>query len=89
MTKNKTGICDKCNKKAKKLRVYKGKFYCYSCYNKLIIKMPFPPQCIKLKDALNKVREVRCIGTINPFGSIHLPRVLIGKKVKLVLLEKK
>lgn len=89
MKQNKTGICDSCKHKTKELRMHEGNFYCWGCYRKLIILMPTIPGYVELKDALNKVREVKCGGSIkNPLGLIHVPRVLIGRKVKLVLVEK-
>ena len=86
--------CSICNNKTRKTWIYGGEYLCFSCYRKKTTKMPeyskynrYSDNCVKLDDALNKIREVRCNSNPCPGGYITLPRVLIGKKVKLILVK--
>jgi hypothetical protein len=83
--------CDDCMKKTRHIRIYRGEFLCYSCYYKRMTIMPqYGANCISLRDALKKTREVKgyCYGqNESPKGVIFVPRVLIGRKVKVVLAE--
>jgi len=88
-------ICEECGHMIRQIRYFKGKYYCYNCYMKHAKKMSeygefFEPPAIKtLDEALNKIRIVR--GYINNRGTLYanisLPSVLVGKKIKLILVE--
>ena len=83
--------CEGCNRiyNIKSLRIIKGEFLCYHCI-KPKTKMPqirYP--IIKLEQALEKIYEVR--GYLRKDGGIApqiiTPQILIGHKVKLVLVD--
>ena len=70
---------------------YKNDILCWNCYQKYFSRVGgYNVKGMSLKDALDKVREVHGQtrkGTTYSYGLMGLPRVLIGKKVKLVLVE--
>lgn len=82
-------LCDECklNRRTNGVRKFKGRFICYKCFHK-IANIIYLPRTQSLEEALNKERIVHMSGTIkSPTGQLGLPRVLIGRKVKLVLIE--
>lgn len=95
---NKKVKCDGCNKltRTRNLIQFKGKLLCRNCRNKLdtfriqmsasnYIKNPF---CKTLEQALSKIYEVkRHKDGSNKTYPLSVPICLIGKKVKLVLVE--
>ena len=82
--------CEKCGKKVKRFHIVKGKFLCYNCSIKdLHIIGTFKEKT--LEQALSKVYEIGY--SINKKGyvsskAIAPPRILIGHKIKLVLMDK-
>lgn len=82
-------LCEECGHGTKSIRNFQNKFLCYRCYFKHMTRMPgIPAGYITLEEALDKVREVKCTSSnTNPIGHLHLPRILIGRKVKLILIE--
>ena len=83
--------CEECKKKTKSFRICKGKMICYSCYQKKvkIIGIGNGRHSMTLNEALNKTYKIT--GYLRPSGTlyniIYLPPVLIGKKVKLILVK--
>ena len=83
-------ICEKCGKKHRKLRKVRSKFLCYNCSIKdLHIIGTFKEKT--LEQALSKVYEIGY--SINKGGhviskAIAPPRILIGHKIKLFLMDK-
>ncbi len=77
--------CIKCKKK---VRRFYDDFLCWDCYSSGKSRMPYNCLRIGLKEALDKIRIVRGARVGKSFsGRISVPSVLIGKKVKLVLVK--
>ena len=80
--------CSKCKNQTRGTWRYKTDFYCHRCYKKnfKIINMAIP---FSFQKAMNKIYEIR--GYLHKNGSINanctFPQILIGHKVKLVLVE--
>ena len=74
--------CEKCKKQRRKL--YRNKEYLYVCS---ICKNPEQFPADTLEEALKTVYIVK--GRKKDCGYIYLPKVLVGKKVVLVLVERK
>ena len=85
-------ICKKCSKRTRSLRYGKrGGFLCYTCW----IKEHHPINCgrgpiVPLEEVLSRVYEVK--GYINKTNgqisaSIGFPSILIGHKIKIVLVD--
>jgi len=87
--------CDLCSNKSNNTVVYKGKELCKSCYRRTMIKCLSLNSVHKRKtieQALNKIYEIRGYGIKrNGRGFIRavcsFPAILIGHKVKLVLID--
>jgi len=80
--------CDKCGLKYKSLRPHKGKYYCYNCYITKIHRISPPIRAgITLDKALDKIYTINCSVGKYIIGYLSFPRCLIGKKVKLVIVE--
>ncbi len=76
-------ICDGCRNKTR--RLWGPNFLCYKCYNKT--KTPMD-RSHPLDYALNKIRKVvPHRGTSGITGTISVPNVLVGKLVKIVLVD--
>ena len=90
---NKTCSNPDCGKKIRRAYLVNGKPYCYTCYTKnfsIIPSTEYKPR-ISLSKALDRVYVVKGYmkykdkDTIQ--AEINVPTILIGKKVKLVLIE--
>jgi hypothetical protein len=79
--------CEDCGKKVKRGWMKDNKIFCYNCWRKHFHNNMYIPFAVSLTDALDTVREVRCSCHSSPSGVLSLPRILIGRKVKLVLAE--
>jgi len=83
-------VCEKCGRKIRIRNVvcFKGKYLCSNCKPKNI-PLPFL-KGFTLKRALEK--EYNVTGYLTKKNSleakIHVPSILIGKKVKLILVDK-
>lgn len=90
MTKIKK-ICYKCNKKFNKTFIYKGGFYCILCYRSFFNKMPQIGQTgFSIERALSKIyliKEKVNTGNRSPNGYLYFPKCLIGKKIKIILID--
>jgi hypothetical protein len=87
-------ICSKCknNVNVRHMQLYKNKYLCHNCYvkeNKEKFSYKLFNKGMSLEDALNKERIIKCYGKKSIYGVISLPRCLVGKKVKLILVERK
>jgi len=78
--------CESCGLKYNKLRKFKGENLCFKCYRK---KAHIIGNNDSLDEALNKVRTVKGWknGKNGRKGVMGIPTILIGRKVKLVLVE--
>ena len=78
--------CEKCGRIVRSRYVvkFKGKLLCSNC----VPRVHYRPR-VSLEKALNKIYEVK--GYLNnknqKIAKIHIPPILSGKKVKLVLIE--
>lgn len=79
--------CENCRNQIRREWKYKGHFYCYNCYMKKCKRIYFGRPPMGLKDALDIVREIKCSSSKSPVGYLYLPKILIGKKVKLILVD--
>lgn len=85
--------CDSCEKLRRRrgMIVYKGKFYCGVCKAKFRTNVsPVHNPHISLEEALNKIYEIKgYLNKKNGCLSSHqsFPSILIGHKVKLVLVK--
>jgi len=84
--------CDECKKEFNHVFEFNNKLICKLCLFKKenIIKIGYGLHNIhSIEKALLKIREVRLQMTYNkyPYGIIRTPRCLIGKKVRLVIVE--
>ena len=81
--------CMDCGKEMKRFRKLKGRFICFSCYQKKIKFISMRPCHISLEKALAKTYELH--GYLTKDGQIlcqrGFPSILIGHKVKLVLVK--
>ena len=84
--------CMECNKYTRKFRSYKDMYLCYQCYIKKVNMIEdWGNQKTRktLKQALDKTYEIK--GYLSISGRIHsaiqFPQILIGHKVKLVLVD--
>lgn len=84
--------CEVCGKKIRKFRKTKEfNCLCFNCFRKgLTIIKVFPPTKT-LEEVLEKVHYVKTYfknkGTSGPVCLISLPSVMVGKKVKLILVD--
>lgn len=82
--------CDGCGINSKSLRLREGKYYCYNCYITKVHRI-WPPirKGMPLDKALNRTYTIRCSAVSGKYisGSLSFPRCLIGKKVKLTIVE--
>ncbi len=85
-------ICEgkNCKKKCRRMWKAYGKFLCYNCYQKSVKMMEGSNSGYTLKQALDKVYEVKMrvdkSGYLATKG-IYLPKILIGKRFKIVLIK--
>jgi hypothetical protein len=85
--------CEECKKKCKKLyRMEDGRKVCYKCKYRILKEtgqlMYAMPKTIPIEDILNKEYDVKCGGSKKyVYGVIYANRALIGRKVKLILVE--
>lgn len=95
-------ICQKCflSRRVRHMTYYKGRYLCYTCRKKELGHKIMSSVCsvgrsyIDLQTALNKTYEVKMyVSKNNKSGDkqrsclIHLPSVLAGRKIKIVLEE--
>ena len=74
-------------KKVVRTRKYKGKHYCFNCYQKLITKIG-SFYGIDLEKALSKTYEINGYESKEGiFGYKTFPKVLIGHRFKLILVK--
>ena len=81
--------CSECKKLVRKPRRIHGKVLCHNCYSKeMTILRDFP---MTITQAIQKVRIVKVSnsGGNGLEGCLYVPPILIGRKVKLVLVEDK
>jgi len=91
MTPSVRGKCDNCIKK-QKLRAFKGKLLCYACCRKQMTYFGSRRPVITLDQALTKVYEVLPVITnkgLGLLGVANFPRVMVGRKFNLILVEEK
>ena len=74
----------------KGFRKFKGKYYCYLCYVKSVKMTGGVSFAYTLEQALNKVYEIK--GRVSKNGylttdGIYFPKVLIGKRFKIKIIE--
>jgi len=78
-----------CRKKIKRFRKYKNKILCFNCYVKKMTIIGGIGKCYSMEKALSKIYTIH--GYVNNRGRIFaqrdFPRILIGHKVKLKLIE--
>jgi hypothetical protein len=82
-------ICGDCGKKMRRFRTNKGKFVCYPCSikDKKIIN---PHKYFNMEKALSKEYIVHGYGkkkSCSIVAVIHVPSVLIGHKVRLIVTK--
>jgi len=95
MSKSRTAwsFCSVCGKKTRSLRIGREGFVCFSCSRNpyKIIRVGDKSPKKNIEEVLNKVHEIK--GKINKknkgiyIKNISIPQILIGHKVKLVLVE--
>lgn len=83
-------ICSECKKQVRKFRSYKDKMLCYRCYCKKVrIIRTGGNRHLSLEKALNRTYKIN--GYLDKDGNIivqrSFPSILIGHKVKLVLVK--
>lgn len=81
--------CEKCGRivRVRHIIYYKGLYKCSNCINRM-----YPPSNKKtINEALEKVYEVKGYkkGNGQMDTKIHVPSILAGKKVRLILIQPK
>lgn len=81
--------CGDCGKQIRNVHIYRDKFLCWNCYREKGNMINFGGEPLTLEKALDRVYEIR--GNITKKGLTggfrNFPQVLIGHKVKLVLVK--
>lgn len=85
--------CDNCGieVRARNIRRRKGRLLCYKCYYREITPLIVLPSRVSIKEALQRSYLVGCSSynlksKAYPHGVITVPRVLVGKKIRLKLV---
>lgn len=81
--------CEDCGKDMKRFRIHQGKFLCFGCYRKRMHIMVARDCHLSLEKALERTYEIKgyLLGDNSIRAIMSLPSILIGHKVKLVLVE--
>jgi len=86
--------CDECSRYFRNLILVKGKFICRNCFKKYPNYMSAnnSPHSwhLTLERALNKIYEIKGYKDKKRkhfYGYRHFPKILIGHKVKLILVD--
>jgi hypothetical protein len=83
-------ICDECGRKMKRFHIVKDQILCFNCYRSKVTMISIGgARPLSLEECLNKTYNIgfRMSKDYVLGGVISTPRALVGKKVKLVLVE--
>ena len=88
-----TKYCEDCNGTIKRVYKRKNRILCFACYHKYYHQIATTKQGsirISKEEALNRIYTIRgykCMNKTNFQGQLYIPKILIGRKVKLVEVE--